>query len=62
MKDSVQSSRAGLLTEELLGHNIAPQCIRGFQLVEFTMEQAVTVVLGCIGSVTGRVCHRETQP
>lgn len=48
------SSRgAWLLTGELVGDNLFPQCLSRFQLVEFIMEQAVTVVLGCHGSVTG---------
>lgn len=42
-----------LLTRELVGDNVFPKCLSGFQLVESIMEQAVTVVLGCHGSVTG---------
>lgn len=50
----------GLLTGELVGDNLFPQCLSGFQPVEFIMEQAVTVVLGCHGPVTGSEHCRET--
>lgn len=43
----------GLLTGELVEDNLFPQCLSGFQPVELIMEQAVTVVLGCHGSMTG---------
>ena len=51
-----------LLTRELVGDNLFPQCLRRFQLVDFIMEQAVTVVLGCHGSMTGESAAERQQP
>lgn len=38
-----------------MGVILSLQCLRGFQLVEFIMEQASAVVLGCL-CVAMRVC------